>query len=90
MSDAIVLECVPIMPFRRFNFPVPNPESTARQRYTLALVITIIGFAFTLALNYWTDRQSFQVGVVAVVLSAWFGCRRQCYKHVAPGRTPVG
>jgi signal transduction histidine kinase len=55
-----------------FSFPIARLKTPA-QRFGFAFVITTLCLIVTLVLSRVTDRGVFQVAVVSVVLSAWYG-----------------
>jgi len=58
------------LPF--FSFPIARLK-TRRERFGFAIVITALCLILTLALSEATEHGVFQVAVVSVVLSAWYG-----------------
>jgi light-regulated signal transduction histidine kinase (bacteriophytochrome) len=51
----------------------PKAARSAVQRYGVALIITALCFLLTLLASFFVGRSIFQLAVVAVVLSAWYG-----------------
>ena len=60
------------MRWRRFSFPIARFK-TRFQRFGFAFAITALCFVLTLALSEATNRGVFQLVVVGVALSAWYG-----------------
>ncbi|HKN87676.1 MAG TPA: ATP-binding protein [Nitrospiraceae bacterium] len=58
------------LPF--FSIPIARLKTPA-QRFGFAFVITALGLILTLVLSEATEHGVFQVAVVSVVLSAWYG-----------------